>query len=63
MSKEKYQEALDTLFADATNGEPIYVKQKHIKAITEYRDELQELVDIYPEYLELKSRATPMKKN
>lgn len=46
-----YQGALNELFENATNGEDLYVKQKHIKVITECRDELQELVD----------KAKPMK--
>lgn len=46
-----YQEALDELFDNATNGEPLYVKQKYFNGIKECKDELQELVD----------KATPMK--
>ena len=49
----KYQEALDELFDNATNGEPLYVKQKYFNGIKECKDELQELVD----------KATPKKPN
>ena len=47
----KYQEALDELFDNATNGEPLYVKQKYFNGIQECKNELQELVD----------KATPKK--
>ena len=48
-----YQEALDELFDNATNGEPLYVKQKYFNGIKECKDELQELVN---EKLEQESR-------
>ena len=41
----KYQEALDQLYLDATNGASEFIKQKHIDSINENRDALQELVD------------------
>lgn len=60
----KYQEALadlkkqlvvvDYWDGKATSQEPIFEEQT---------ETLQELVDIYPEYLELKKRATPKKIN
>ena len=60
----KYQIALDEIkkqlvVVDYLNGkavsqEPIFEEQTEI---------LQELVDIYPEYLELKERVTPKKPN
>ena len=42
----KYQEALNHLYDNATNGEPIYVKEKYISAINQSRDDLQELIDL-----------------
>ena len=47
----EYQDSLNELYENATNGEDVYIKQKHIKGITECRDVLQELVD----------KATPKK--
>lgn len=41
----EYQDSLNELYENATNGEDVYIKQKHIKGITECRDVLQELVD------------------
>ena len=55
MSKEKYQMALDTLFM---------MSSEHLGFELNYKKNLlQELVDIYPEYLELKAKATPKKPN
>lgn len=53
MSKEKYQQALNTLFM---------MSSEHLGFELNYeKNLLQELIDIYPEYLELKTKATPMK--
>ena len=53
MNKEKYQQALNTLFM---------MSSEHLGFELNYeKNLLQELVDIYPEYLELKAKATPMK--
>ena len=53
MSKGKHQQALNTLFM---------MSSEHLGFELNYeKNLLQELVDIYPEYLELKAKATPMK--
>lgn len=53
MIKEKYQQALNTLFM---------MSSEHLGFELNYeKNLLQELVDIYPEYLELKAKATPFK--
>jgi len=50
MNKEKYQQALNTLFM---------MSSEHLGFELNYeKNLLQELVDIYPEYLELKAKAT-----
>jgi len=57
----EFQDSLNELYENATNGEDVFIKQKHIKGITECRDVLQELVDKTPYYKELEDKATPKK--
>lgn len=52
----KYQDALEKMFY--YNMMPNDITEEELKQCDKT---LQELVDIYPEYLELKARATPMK--
>lgn len=58
-NKDQYEDALDKVaryVSDSKVG--IYIFK-----ITNELDIMAELVDIYPEYLELKARATPIKPN
>jgi len=41
----KFQEALDELYSEATNGENEFIKQKYIRSINENKAVLQELID------------------
>jgi len=41
----KFQEALNELYAEATNGENEFIKQKYIRSINENKEVLQELID------------------
>jgi hypothetical protein len=52
MSKEKYQEALSNYFTAKLQFDNEMYKSMEL---------LEELVDTYPEYLELKAKATPFK--
>ena len=54
----KYQEALDRL-ENITKVPSIFINE----VVKELVETFQELIDIYPEYLELKERATPSKPN
>ena len=44
-TKQEYQEALDELYEDATNGEDITIKEKFKSAIDFNKGRLQELID------------------
>lgn len=63
----KYQEALDEFWEAyvaliGMNKKTIILKNGDYEHdFIKYKKSLQELVDIYPEYLELKAKATPMK--
>ena len=56
MMNNKHQEALEKMFY--YNMMPNDITEEELKQCDKT---LQELVDIYPEYLELKARATPKK--
>jgi hypothetical protein len=55
----KYQEALNELKSWSTTSSIPIGADKHF--VYEQSHKIQELVDTYPEYLELKERATPKK--
>ena len=57
----KYQEALNELKSWSTTSSIPIGADKHF--VYDQAHRLQELVDIYPEYLELKERATTKKIN
>lgn len=52
MSKDKYQEAFSNYFTAKLQFDNEMYKSMEL---------LEELVDLYPEYLELKAKATPKK--